>query len=273
MNRIDAIFQGLRHLTPPRARKGALMPFITAGDPDLATTAALLPALQDAGAAVCELGFPFSDPIADGPVIQESMTRALARGVRTADIFAMVKAQRQRLSMGLVAMVSYSIVFRHGPRQFAQRAAEAGFDGLILPDLPVEESDEACRAAADAGLTCTFLIAPNTPMKRAEQIARACTGFVYVLARAGVTGERAQLPADLPDRLARLRQVSDLPMAVGFGIADAGQAAQVLAVADAVIVGSAVVRRINHYRDQGPQEIARHVAAFVAELAGARTVT
>ncbi len=265
MNRIEAIFDRLR-----REGGKALMPFITAGDPDLETTARLLPAIERAGGAICELGFPFSDPIADGPVIQASMARALDRGVKTRQILEVVSAARGALSMGLVAMVSYSIVHRLGPAQFFRDCRAAGFDGLIIPDLPLEEGEQAAKQAADAGLICSFLIAPTTPIERAEKIAKLCTGFIYLLSRAGLTGEQAALPADLPKRIERLRGVTQLPIAVGFGIASAEQVAQVVKVADAAIVGSAIVRRIERATSKGEQDrgaVVAEVASFVGELA------
>ena len=261
MNRIDRIFDELRS-----ADRAALMPFITAGYPDLDTTAALLPAAQAAGASVCELGVPFSDPIADGPVIQASMTEALKKGVHPRDIFEMVRAQRDALDLGLVAMVSYSIPYRIGVKKFVADAADAGIDGFIFPDLPLEEAPDVNALVADAGLTSTLLIAPTTPDARAVAIAKACTGFVYVVARTGITGERTDLPEGLTARLEKLRGVTELPIAVGFGVSKPEHVAAVTAVADAAIVGSAVVRRIAEKPDAGPDAIARHVGAFFSEL-------
>lgn len=262
MNRIDGIFAELR-----RRRGRALMPFLTAGDPDLATTQKLLPAIEQAGANVCELGIPFSDPIADGPVIQASMSYALDRGIKPSAILGMVARQRAGLKMGLVAMLSYSIVHRLGPGNFLRDCGAAGIDGVIFPDLPVEESAAVRDQVARAGLICSFLIAPTTPIARAETIARACTGFIYVLSRAGITGERTELPRDLPERIDRLRGVTDLPIAVGFGVSSAEQVAQVVAVADAAIVGSAVMRRVAQQRDRGSDAVVASVAGFVGELA------
>jgi len=261
MNRITQTFQ---HLHQRQAK--ALMPFVVAGDPDLATTARLLSVLDEAGCAVCELGFPFSDPIADGPVIQDSMAYALKHQVRPGDILDMVKQVRGKLKMALVAMVSYSIVHRLGPREFIANAAAAGMDGFIIPDLPVEESALVRKLIAEAGLTCSFLIAPTTSPERARMIAQACTGFVYVLARAGVTGESAELPADLCARLQELRQATDLPLAVGFGVSSAAQVRQVVAAADAVIVGSAIMRRVVEARAQGGEVVVEQVRRFIVEL-------
>ncbi len=268
MNRIERIFADLRK---SGARVGrttkALMPFVTAGDPDLATTAAILPAMQQAGASICELGIAFSDPIADGPVIQASMTRALEAGVRPRQVLEMVAAQRAKLDIGLVAMVSYSIVHRLEPATFIRDAAQAGIDGFIIPDLPLEESGAVRELVEKHDLILSFLISPTTPPQRAQRIAKASSGFVYVLARAGVTGERAALPADLSQRIEQLREATDLPMAVGFGVSDAAQVRQVVEVADAAIVGSAIMRRVAEHRQDGPQAIAGQVGEFVAQLA------
>jgi len=266
MNRIEAIFDRLRS----RGDK-ALMPFITAGDPDLDTTGQLLPAMERAGASICELGIPFSDPIADGPVIQASMTRALERGVRPRRILEMVDRHRADLNMGLVAMVSYSIVYRLGGGSFYRDCRDAGFDGLIIPDLPLEEAREEARKVRSTGLTCSFLIAPNTSPQRAEEIAKICSGFVYVLSRAGLTGEQTVLATDLPRRIKRLRNITDLPIAVGFGISSPRQVAQVTHIADAAIVGSAIVRRIARVTANGehsPRNVVAEVEPFVSELAG-----
>lgn len=265
MNRIDAIFSQLR----PKGAK-ALIPFITAGDPDLQTTADLLVAFEAAGASICEIGFPFSDPIADGPVIQASMAYALGRGLSVQQIFEMVASVRPKLGMGLVAMVSYSIVHRLGLGEFLKSVREAGFDGLIIPDLPFEQARALSVGdkAARQGLVFSMLIAPTTPTDRAMRIARASSGFVYLLARAGITGERSQIPSDLPQRVERIRGVTQLPLAVGFGISNQDQVRQVVSVADAAIVGSAIVRRIIELRDEPSERLVSQVSRFVGLLAG-----
>lgn len=267
-NRIDSLFADLRG-----KHAKALMPFITAGDPDLATTKRLLEAAEAAGASICEVGIPFSDPIADGPVIQASMARALDRGLRVQEVFAAIAEVRPRLSIGLVAMVSYSIVHRMGLTDFMQRAKSAGFDGFIFPDLPLAEAGPARAAASDAGLILSMLIAPTTPIDRAEQIAAASTGFVYVVSRPGITGAREALPPELPARLQRLRSVTDLPMAVGFGISTPQQVGQVVSVADAAIVGSALVGRVHKHAegsdscDAAVQDARRFMSQLVDGLA------
>ena len=258
MNRIDRIFADLR-----RHGGKALMPYITAGDPDLAATAALLTDMDAAGASVCELGIPFSDPIADGPVIQASMTHALDKGVRVGAVLDMVATLRPKLNMGLVAMVSYSIVHRMGAKRFVDDAKAAGFDGFIFPDLPIEEAQDVADYVRRQEMILSFLIAPTTPIERARRIAQASSGFVYVLARSGITGERDSLPDDLPPRIAALRDVTDLPMAVGFGVSKAEHVRQVVSVADAAIVGSAIMRRVAEHRDG---DVVQPVGAFVREL-------
>ena len=262
MNRIDRIFQQRR-----AAGARALMPFLTAGDPDLGTTAGLLPAIERAGGSIIELGIPFSDPIADGPIIQASMTHALSQRVTPEQVLAMVAEARSGLAIGLVAMLSYSIVHRLGPAGFIAAAAKAGIDGLIIPDLPLEESADVRRRATAAGLTCSFLIAPTTPQERASALARASSGFVYLLARAGVTGERRRVADDLPRRVEQIRSVTALPIAVGFGIADADHVRQVVRVADAAIVGSAIMRRIARRRADGRAAVIGDVEQFVTQLA------
>ena len=258
VNRIDATLA---------AQPSGLWPFIPAGYPSVAFTASLLRGLESLPIRGVEIGFPFSDPIADGPVIQASMSYALDRGIKPSAILNMVAQQRARLKMGLVAMVSYSIVHRMDSGAFLRDCKAAGIDGVIIPDLPVEESATVRDQVTKADLVCSFLIAPTTPIARAETIARACTGFVYVLSRAGITGERTELPADLPEHIRRLRGVTDLPIAVGFGVSSAEQVAQVVSVADAAIVGSAIMRRVAQQRERGADAVVTSVADFVAGLA------
>ncbi len=195
------------------------------------------------------------------------MARALEKHLRPGDVLEMVKRQRDSLNLGIVAMVSYSIVYRHGVESYIKAAKAAGVDGLIVPDLPVNEADELLSAAKDHEITCSLLIAPSTPLDRAERIARSCSGFLYVLARAGLTGLRKELPPDLPERIEKLRNVTDLPIAVGFGVSSPEHVAEVVKVADAAIVGSAIVRCIEASKGDTPEAIADDVAKFVADLA------
>jgi len=264
MNRIDAVFEALRSRRPPGK---ALMPFVCGGRPSLADLPRLLAALEGAGASVVEIGVPFSDPIADGPVIAAAMHEALESGVTTGGVFDAVRAARSGSGLGFVAMVSVSIVHRMGAERFAREAASAGFDGVIVPDLPVEESSPVLAPMRAAGLTTSLLVAPTTPPERAARIAGACTGFVYLQARLGITGESDRTP-EVEGRVSMLRGMTDLPIACGFGIATPAQAKAVAAHADAVIVGSALVRRVEGAAANG-EDAAAAAAALVSDLAGA----
>ncbi|MBX3409681.1 MAG: tryptophan synthase subunit alpha [Phycisphaeraceae bacterium] len=259
MTRINTIFAELRS----QGRK-ALMPFVVGGHP--VRLPGLLGGLERGGASIVEVGIPFSDPIADGPVIAAAMHKALVAGVTPEGVFSQVREARDGgCGVGLVAMVSVSIVHRcGGPAGFSQRAAAAGFDGLIVPDVPLEESGPVREAAAAAGLCCSLLVAPTTPPKRAEAIAQACTGFVYLLARSGVTGEQQQSP-DVAGPVERLRAVADLPIAVGFGISTPGHVRDVVRHADAAIVGSAMVRRLEEAGAAG-EDVPQAAERFATHL-------
>ena len=238
-NRIERLFADLRQ----RGAK-ALMPFVCGGHPSPDALRTLVPALERGGASIVEVGIPFSDPIADGPVIAAAMHQALGRGVTPASVMEDISAVRGQVGVGLVAMVTVSIVHRlGGPAGFARRAAQAGFDGCIFPDVPLEEAGPLVDAAREAGLVASLLVAPSTPPERAARIAQACSGFVYVLARSGITGEREDAP-DVSQRVRQLRDVTDLPLAFGFGISRAEHVRAVVRHADAAIVGSALVRRL-----------------------------
>lgn len=237
------------------------MPFVTAGHPDLATTEAVLPALEAAGASVVELGIPFSDPIADGPVIAGAMHEALAGGVTPAAVLEMVRRVRPSLSIGLVAMVSHSIVARLGDERFLADAKDAGFDGVIIPDLDLDAAGPLAARAAELDLGFSLLVAPTTSDARLDRIVRLCRGFVYLLARAGITGERRDVP-DIAGPVARIRARTDLPVAVGFGISTPAHVEAVTAHADAAIVGSALVRTMAAAAD--PVEAARRLVGTLA---------
>jgi len=246
------------------AGSGALMPFIVAGHPTLEATAAMLPALEEAGADVIEIGFPFSDPIADGPVIAGAMHEALQGGVTPEEVMATVRSVRAKVGAGLIAMVSHSIVVRSGEAAFVEAAAAAGFDGLIVPDLDVDRADSLVEAVDAHALAFGMLIAPTTAEARLDRLVGLCRGFVYLLARVGLTGERAGVP-DLGSRVEAIRARTTLPIAVGFGISAPDHVASVLGQADAAIVGSALVRRIGDAADPVAE-----AAAFVARLAAGR---
>ena len=232
-----------------REGRKALAPFVTAGDPNCETTLAVLEALDRAGASLCELGVPYSDPIADGAVIQSSYTRALAAGFTLEKLFDLVRLASTRVKMPILAMVSYSIIYRRGIDRFVADAKACGMAGLVVPDLPLEESDPLDQACRSAGLALVRLVTPTTPPARAEEIARRATGFLYCVAVAGVTGARTDLPAGLLERIEWLRTKTDVPILVGFGISTPEQVKAVAAVADGAIVGSALVRHLEGFSD------------------------
>ena len=250
-------------------QRKALAPFVTAGDPDVDTTVAILEAIDRAGASLCELGVPYSDPIADGAVIQASYTRALDNGMTIEALFATVKRAAAKVRMPILAMASYSIIFRRGIDRFVADAKAAGLAGFVVPDLPVEESDDLDAACRSAGLALVRLVTPTTPPDRAEAIARRSTGFLYCVSVAGVTGARTDLPAGLIDRVKWLRTKTDVPILVGFGISTPEQAKAVAAVADGVIVGSALVRHLAEASSKPREDLVRGVEDYVGKLAAA----
>lgn len=242
--RISTAFEALKqsgHL--------AFMPFVTAGDPDMDGTLALIRELGGRGVDLIEVGFPYSDPIADGPVIQASYTRALDKGLHVDDIFRGVESLPTGDLPPLVAMVSFGLVFRRGVESFVSRAVEAGFSGFIIPDLPADEAADVARIVQAQGVDLVQLISPTTPKDRAKRILAAASGFVYCISVAGTTGVREELPPELTEQLAWLRTQSELPLAVGFGISQPEQVDVLRDVADGVIVGSAIVRQVEAISD------------------------
>ena len=230
----------------------AFIPFITCGDPDLETTGRIVRAMAEAGADIIELGIPFSDPTAEGPVIQGANIRALAGGVTTDKIFAFVRELRKDITVPLVFMTYANVVFSYGIERFAQNCADAGIDGLILPDVPHEEKEEFAPAFRQRGIDFISLIAPTSDARIAE-IAADAEGFLYLVSSLGVTGERAEIRTDLKSIITNIRANTKIPVAVGFGISTPEQAADMASFSDGVIVGSAIVRRIaEHGRDAVP---------------------
>jgi tryptophan synthase alpha chain len=267
MNRIDRLFSKLR-----TKHRRALMPFVTAGDPDLATTALLITELVNRGAHLVEVGIPYSDPIADGPVIAASYHRALEKGLKVAHIFQTLRTLRAEGSARvnetpLVSMVSYAIIHRLGVERYLNEAATAGLDGLIVPDLPVEEATALIEKSSRRGLKLIQLITPTTPRDRAIEIARTTTGFIYYVSVAGITGERKSLPTDLVENVAWLRTQTDLPICIGFGISGPSQVRELAPVADGLIVGSAIVRRLAEAINRPRAEVIREIGQFVGALA------
>lgn len=238
-SRISAVFDALR-------RRGhmAFMPFLAAGDPDLPTTVELIRLLRDCSVDLIEVGFPYSDPIADGPVVQASYTRALANKVRLPEIFSALKQLKGESIPPLLAMVAYAIVFRAGPEQFVHSAAQAGFSGLIVPDLPGDQAGALFELCRSSDLDLVSLVAPTTTAERVDRILQSTSGFVYCLSVAGTTGVREALPEELAQHLGELKKRTKLPLAVGFGIGRPEQITSLRGQADGAIVGSALVRQI-----------------------------
>ncbi|MHC1695236.1 MAG: tryptophan synthase subunit alpha [Eubacteriales bacterium] len=227
----------------------AFVAFLTCGDPDLETTEKLIYALERGGADLIELGIPFSDPTAEGPVIQAANERALSGGVTTDKILDMMSRIRDRVKIPLAFMTYANVVFSYGTKRFLNAASKAGVNGIILPDVPYEEKGEFADACEEAGLDFVSLIAP-TSSGRVEMIAREAKGFVYCVSSLGVTGVRSSITADIAGMVEAVRRVSDIPVAVGFGISTPEQAAQMASLSDGVIIGSAIVRLVAvHGRD------------------------
>lgn len=251
----------------------AFMPFVTAGDPDMETTLILICALARRSVDLIEIGFPYSDPIADGPVIQASYTRALEKGLHVEDIFSGLRSLKEEGAQlpPLVAMVSFAIIFRTGPEAFLKQAAEAGFSGLIVPDLPGDEAGDFTQQVTSHGLDLVQLVAPTTSSARAEKILQAAGGFLYCISIAGTTGVREQLPAELSDQLKELRSKTNLPLAVGFGISKPEQVETLRGLADGVIVGSAIVRQLERFADESvnTKEVIAEIGDFAAEMVAA----
>ncbi len=265
MSSIDDVFHRLRS----EGRK-ALIPFLTAGDPDLEFTAAALREFGARGAALCEVGVPYSDPIADGPVIQASYTRALARKVKLSQILAMTTDVAPTLPCPVATMVSYAVVHRYGPERFVAAAQRAGLAGAIVPDLLVEESAALAETCRRADFSLIQLVTPTTPRDRAVRIAERSGGFIYYVSITGITGERTQISDDLAENVAWLRSRTSLPICIGFGISTPEHVRQLAPAADGLIVGSAVVRRLaaaaTEPRDRVLHEVGEYLATLKAAL-------
>ena len=256
MSRINEAFQ--------HQNGKAFIPFITCGDPDLATTAKAVRAMAAAGADLIELGIPFSDPTAEGPVIQEASNRALKAGTTTDKIFDLVRDLRKDVHIPMVFMTYANVVYSYGSEKFIATAAEVGMDGLILPDVPYEEKEEFDGLCRQYGLDLISLIAP-TSEQRIAMIAKEASGFIYIVSSLGVTGTRSEIKTDISAMVELIRQNTGLPCAVGFGIATPQQAAAMAKVSDGAIVGSAIIKLLAQY---GPAA-APHIEAFVRDMAQA----
>lgn len=250
-------------------QRAGLVTFITAGDPDIDTSAAILHGLPGAGADIIELGMPFSDPMADGPAIQLANQRALKAGItlpKTLDLVADFRARDAKTP--LILMGYYNPIYRYGNRRFIDDALGAGVDGLIIVDLPTEEDDELCHPCMTAGLHWIRLITPTTNDARLQRVLATASGFVYYVSIAGITGTKSAAQSAVKDAVARIGKQTDLPVAVGFGIKTPAQVAQTATVANAVVVGSAVIERIADgiAKQTGKQKITDDVHQFVEEL-------
>jgi tryptophan synthase alpha chain len=259
MSRIEKTFSELKKLG-----EAALIPFVTAGDPDLPTTLKILRALDQGGADCIELGMPFSDPTADGPTIQRSSERALKRPVSLTAIFNLVRHFRRDSQVPVVLFGYFNPIFRFGVEKFARQAAEAGADGVLCVDLPPEESSELKRWTDTVGMDLIFLLSPTSGNDRVRQVARQGRGFIYYVSVTGVTGARRSFDDGLRSRVERVRKATSLPVGVGFGISTPKQAAWIAGFADAAVVGSALIERIE--KAQGNNQKVKQAGKFIAQL-------
>lgn len=245
MSRLSKVFK----------KNKVFIPYITAGDPDLPTTEQLIYALEQSGADAIELGIPFSDPIADGPVIQKAHQRALKSGTTLKKVMELVTKVRKQTNVPLLFMMSINSVVQYGQEQFVKDIEDAGLDGLIVPDLPFESSDQLRKNLKKVGIPFINFIAPTTSKERLTKIIKASNGFIYLIGATGVTGMRSTLSNLLEDIISKIKSVKDVPVAVGFGISDAHMAKKVTSNADGVIVGSAIVSLIEEYKTGCIQEV------------------
>jgi tryptophan synthase alpha chain len=245
-------------------KRPALVTYVTCGDPDLATTRAIVLAAIEAGANIIELGVPFSDPVADGPVIQRASERALRQGTSLEQVLMLGKEVRNKSKAGLIIFSYLNPILRMGLIKFSAALEDAGIDGALITDLPVEEAGEYLREMRKRRLDTVFLAAPTSPDHRLKQIAQASTGFVYAVSRTGVTGARKQLPDDSGNLVRRVRRYTKLPVAVGFGVSSAEQFAAVGEFAEAAVVGSAIVETIERNPGKEPEAVAQFVRQLLA---------
>ena len=259
MNRLRETFETLK-----KSGRGGFIPYITAGDPDLETTSALVVELARAGATVIELGVPFSDPVADGPVIQRASERALRQGVGVADVLETLAHARRQTDVPVVLFSYFNPLMQYGAERLAKDCAGLGVDGVLVTDMTPEEAGEFSEILSSSGVAQIFLVAPTTTDVRLKMIASLADGFIYAVSRAGVTGARSEMSADAERLVSRVRHVSDLPVAVGFGISSAEHVRDVWRYADAAVVGSALVAEVEKHAAE-PDLVAR-VGVFARAL-------
>ena len=263
MNRIDKKFKDLK-----KDNKKAFIPYVTAGDPNMKTSEKIILALASSGADIIELGVPFSDPLADGPIIQAAIQRSLKSGTSVKKTMAMVKRLRKKIDTPLVFMTYYNIVFNYGLSRFVKDSVSAGVDGIIVPDLPMEESEELLKIADKEGFCLIMLTAPTTPPGRFKKIAACSRGFIYHVSLTGVTGTRKKLAGKLKGDLKKLKKLTSKPVCVGFGISDPHQAKEIATTSSGVIVGSAIIKVIEKNLTS-QSRIVKEVAKFAGSLARA----
>ena len=264
-NRITATFDRLR-----RQGEKALIPYLMGGDPSLAETEALVVALEKAGADLIEIGVPFSDPIADGPVIQKAAERALRAGTSLPGILRTVKSLRTKTQVPLILMAYYNTIMAMGEQEFCDEAVQAGVDGVIIPDMPPEEADPLQQASAENGPCLIFLLAPTSTAARKAEVIKRTSGFIYYVSITGITGAKLQDTDSIERNVRALKKKAKKPVAVGFGIATPDDARQIAAFSDGVIVGSALVRKIEEFQHSADliHEVSRFTASLKAALSG-----
>ncbi len=258
-NRIDQKFSELK-----KAGKSAFIAFMTVGDPDLKTTVELALAFEKAGVDIVELGVPFSDPLADGPTIQEASQRALKNGVTLDKVFEVVREIRKSSNLPIALMTYYNPVFHFGEAHFIKTANLAGVDGIIVPDLPPQEAKDLITLSRKADIATVFFLSPTTTDERIEKIVKASTGFIYYVSLTGVTGASQGLPKDILTRIKKAKAMTTKPVCVGFGVSTAQEVKMISRVADGVIVGSAIIKEIEKHR--GQKDLVSKVAQFVRGL-------
>lgn len=263
MNRIDKTFKALK-----KEKKKAFIPYVTAGDPDMKTSERIIEVLAKSGADIIEVGIPFSDPLADGPTIQEAVERSLKAGCTVKKTLSMVKRLRKKIDVPMVFMTYYNIVFNYGLKSFVEDAVKSGADGIIVPDLPMEESEELLGLADKKDFSLIMLTAPTTPPGRFRKIAAASRGFIYHVSLTGVTGARKKMASALKGDVRKLRKLTSKPVCVGFGVSNPGQARDIAGSASGVIVGSAIIKVIEQNLSN-KRNLVKKVSAFARAIAKA----
>jgi tryptophan synthase alpha chain len=261
VNRIDAKFKELKEKGVP-----AFIPFITAGDPSLDVTKELILEFDRRGADMIELGVPYSDPIADGPVIQSSYYRALSSGIKLSDILELVRDIRKKSEIPIVSMISQSILFKNGSKEFIKKAVSAGLDGATIPDLPIEEAEDMIETGKVEDFKVACFIAPTTTDSRVDLIVKKSQGFLYYISVVGITGSKNELDSEITNNIQKIKKVTSLPVVLGFGISTPEQARMAGKIADGVIVGSAIVKEIEKHSNQDCSILVNKVGSFVGEL-------